>query len=133
MARLSIYNVKVQLSSSINLFHITLNMKAVLTNLRDLIYEQDSIRNMTVIAHVDHGKTTLTDILISKSGMLSEDRAGNMLKTDTMEEEQKRGISIKATSISLFYEKKEEVEKEGEKIEVKKPHIIHLIIIIEMK
>ena len=69
-------------------------MKAVLTNLRDLIYEQDSIRNMTVIAHVDHGKTTLTDILISKSGMLSEDRAGNMLKTDTMEEEQKRGISI---------------------------------------
>lgn len=102
-------------------------MKTVLTHLRNQVYEQESIRNMTVIAHVDHGKTTLTDILISKSGMLSEDKAGTMLKTDTMKEEQERGISIKATSISLFYEKKIEIEKEGEKIEESKPHIIHLI------
>lgn len=90
-------------------------MKTVLSNLRELIYEQDRIRNMTVIAHVDHGKTTLTDLLIARSGLLSDDKAGTALKTDTRKDEQERGISIKATSISLLHEKEVEEEKDGEK------------------
>ena len=90
-------------------------MQTVLSHLRELIYEQDSIRNMTVIAHVDHGKTTLTDLLVAKSGMLSDERAGTALKTDTRKDEQERGISIKATSISLFHEAEIEEEKESEK------------------
>ena len=102
-------------------------MQEVLENLRNLIYEQEYIRNMTVIAHVDHGKTTLTDLLLAKSGMLSDEKAGQALKTDLEEEEQERGISIKATSISLFHEAKVEDSKEEEGKEERKPHIIHLI------
>ena len=102
-------------------------MQEVLEHMRPLVYEQDRIRNMTVIAHVDHGKTTLTDLLVAKSGMLSDKRAGTALKTDTRKDEQERGISIKATSISLYHESEVEEEKEGEKCSVVKPHIIHLI------
>jgi len=102
-------------------------MQEVIDNLRNLVHEQESIRNMTVIAHVDHGKTTLTDLLVAKSGMLSDSRAGTALKTDNRKDEQERGISIKATSISLYHEALIEEEKDGEKCSSTKPHIIHLI------
>lgn len=82
---------------------------------------------MTVIAHVDHGKTTLTDLLVAKSGLLSDERAGTTLMTDTRKDEQERGISIKATSISLFHEKEIEEEKEGEKFKTTQEYVIHLI------
>ena len=90
-------------------------MQEVLENLRNLVHEQESIRNMTVIAHVDHGKTTLTDLLVAKSGMLSDSKAGTALKTDTRKDEKERGISIKATSISLYHEAQVDEEKDGEK------------------
>lgn len=102
-------------------------MQEVLSHIRELIYEQKCIRNMTVIAHVDHGKTTLTDLLIAKSGMLTDSRAGKAMKTDTRKDEQERGISIKATSISLYHETEEEETKGDETVIVKKPHIFHLI------
>jgi elongation factor 2 len=82
---------------------------------------------MTVIAHVDHGKTTLTDLLVAKSGLLSDSRAGTALKTDTLKLEQERGISIKATSISLYHETEIEEKKGEESVKVSAPHIIHLI------
>ena len=52
---------------------------------------------MSVIAHVDHGKTTLTDSLLSKSGIIAYSQAGTKRATDTREDEQKRGITIKST------------------------------------
>lgn len=102
-------------------------MQVVLEKARELIYEPDNIRNMTVIAHVDHGKTTLTDMLVAKSGMLSDARAGVACQTDLRKDEQERGISIKATSISLYHEAEVEEKKEEETCLVTKPHIIHLI------
>jgi elongation factor 2 len=59
---------------------------------------------MSVIAHVDHGKSTLTDSLIAKAGIIAGEAAGNARFTDTRADEQERGITIKSTGVSLFYE-----------------------------
>jgi elongation factor 2 len=63
-----------------------------------------NIRNMSVIAHVDHGKSTLSDSLISKAGIIAQANAGNARFMDTRDDEQARGITIKSTGVSLFYE-----------------------------
>ena len=59
---------------------------------------------MSVIAHVDHGKSTLTDSLVAKAGIIAGEAAGNARMTDTRLDEQERGITIKSTGISLYYE-----------------------------
>merc|ERR1719321_2448251 len=61
------------------------------------------IRNMSVIAHVDHGKSTLTDALVSKAGIISKAKAGDARFTDTRQDEQDRCITIKSTGISLYF------------------------------
>merc|ERR1711998_715789 len=65
---------------------------------------QDNIRNMCVIAHVDHGKSTLTDSLVSKAGIIASAKAGDTRFTDTRADEQERCITIKSTGISMYYE-----------------------------
>jgi len=57
---------------------------------------------MSVIAHVDHGKSTLTDSLLAKAGIISAGKAGDARATDTRQDEQDRGITIKSTAISLY-------------------------------
>jgi elongation factor 2 len=57
---------------------------------------------MSVIAHVDHGKSTLTDSLLAKAGIISAGKAGEARATDTRADEQERGITIKSTAISLY-------------------------------
>lgn len=59
---------------------------------------------MSVIAHVDHGKSTLTDSLICKAGIIASKVAGDARYTDTREDEKERGITIKSTGVSLYYE-----------------------------
>jgi len=59
---------------------------------------------MSVIAHVDHGKSTLTDSLIAKAGIIAGEAAGNARTTDTRQDEQDRGITIKSTGVSLYFE-----------------------------
>jgi len=63
-----------------------------------------NIRNMSVIAHVDHGKSTLTDSLVSKAGIINAARAGEARFTDTRQDEQDRFITIKSTAISMYFE-----------------------------
>lgn len=70
----------------------------------EAMYKPNNIRNMSVIAHVDHGKSTLTDSLIAKAGIISQDAAGLARQTDTRQDEKERGITIKSTGVSLFYE-----------------------------
>jgi len=65
--------------------------------------KQDNIRNMSVIAHVDHGKSTLTDSLVAAAGIIAMDSAGDARLTDTRADEQERFITIKSTGISLYY------------------------------
>jgi len=63
-----------------------------------------NIRNMSVIAHVDHGKSTLSDSLIAKAGIIASKAAGDARYMDTREDEKERGITIKSTGVSLYYE-----------------------------
>ncbi len=72
-----------------------------------LLMERDYVRNLGIIAHIDHGKSTLTDSLLAACGLLAEKVAGVARATDTREDEQERGITIKTTGISLVHELRE--------------------------
>jgi len=72
--------------------------------IRGLMDHVTNVRNMSVIAHVDHGKSTLTDSLVSKAGIISSAKAGEARFTDTRQDEQDRCITIKSTAISMFFE-----------------------------
>jgi elongation factor 2 len=90
--------------------------------IREIMYKPDNIRNMSVIAHVDHGKSTLTDSLIARAGIISENSAGDARFTDTRQDEKDRGITIKSTGVSLYYE----CDPSGMDKETK-PYLINLI------
>jgi len=81
--------------------------------LRGIMNHRANIRNMSVIAHVDHGKSTLTDSLLSKAGIIAAAAAGDMRYTDTRQDEIDRGITIKSTGVSLYYEMPKEDIPEG--------------------
>ena len=83
--------------------------------LRDLMDLKFNIRSMSVIAHVDHGKSTLTDSLVAKAGIIAQKHAGETRYTDTRADEAERGITIKSTGISMFFEYKMSA---GEKAEI---------------
>merc|ERR1712168_589454 len=74
---------------------------------RTCMDKKKNIRNMSVIAHVDHGKSTLTDSLVAKAGIIAASKAGETRATDTRKDEQERCITIKSTAISLFFEMEE--------------------------
>merc|ERR1711912_10202 len=78
--------------------------------MRETMDSPHNIRNMSVIAHVDHGKSTLTDSLIAKAGIISAADAGDKRNTDTRQDEQERGITIKSTGVSLYFEAPEVVK-----------------------
>jgi elongation factor 2 len=73
-----------------------------------LMGEKERIRNIGIVAHIDHGKTTLTDTLLAGAGMISEELAGKQLFMDYDEQEQARGITINAANVSILHEFKGE-------------------------
>merc|ERR1711970_515185 len=81
-----------------------------MTQMREIMDLPHNIRNMSVIAHVDHGKSTLTDSLIARAGIISAADAGDKRTTDTRQDEQDRCITIKSTGVSLYFEMREEMK-----------------------
>lgn len=68
-----------------------------------LMNTPEIIRNTSIIAHVDHGKTTLSDNLLAAAGIISEQTAGQKLFLDSWELEQKRQMTVFASNISLTH------------------------------
>ena len=61
------------------------------------------IRNIGIIAHVDHGKSTLTDNLLAEVGIINKDLAGTQLATDSYQTEKLKGITINSSTVSFLY------------------------------
>ncbi|ELZ11757.1 elongation factor EF-2 [Natrinema thermotolerans] len=82
--------------------------KKIVQECERLMDEPKNIRNIAIAAHVDHGKTTLTDNLLAGAGMISDETAGEQLAMDTEEDEQERGITIDAANVSMTHEYEDE-------------------------
>jgi len=63
----------------------------------------DLVRNMGIVAHIDHGKTTLSDSLLANAGLISYETAGKQLAMDFHDDEQQRGITINAANVSMVH------------------------------
>ncbi|MFH1586126.1 MAG: elongation factor EF-2 [archaeon] len=72
-------------------------------NIATLMKKQDHIRNIAIAAHIDHGKTTLSDNLLYGAGMMSAEVAGKQLALDFHADETERGITIDSASVSMIH------------------------------
>lgn len=79
------------------------NLRVSPRQLSDLQYNTSHVRNICIIAHIDHGKTTLADNIVCSNGIISPKMAGKLRYLDSTDDEQKRGITMYSSAISLLY------------------------------
>lgn len=77
--------------------------KDLTQKVQELMHEPNQIRNIGTVAHIDHGKTTFSDNLLSGAGMISEELAGKQLFMDFDPQEQERGITIWSANASMIH------------------------------
>jgi elongation factor 2 len=77
--------------------------EAMVELVESLMSNRQNIRNIGTVAHIDHGKTTLSDSLIAAAGLINQDLAGQVQMMDYEDQEQERGITINAANISMAF------------------------------
>lgn len=100
-------------------------MKLSPDTIANLQSNTSNVRNICILAHVDHGKTSLSDSLLATNGIISQRMAGKVRYLDSREDEQLRGITMESSAISLYF--KIMRKKEGSDETVTKEHLINLI------
>ena len=78
--------------------------KKTVERVTQLMNQPEHIRNIGIVAHIDHGKTTMSDNLLAGAGIISEELAGKACWMDSDAEEQARGITIDASNVSMVHE-----------------------------
>ncbi|EAU33916.1 hypothetical protein ATEG_06155 [Aspergillus terreus NIH2624] len=97
-------------------------------NVEDLVRLQrkpQDIRNICILAHVDHGKTSLTDSLIATNGIISPKLAGKIRYLDSRPDEQLRGITMESSAISLYFSMMRRPAPDADPVQ--KEYLINLI------
>ncbi|KAI0911898.1 P-loop containing nucleoside triphosphate hydrolase protein [Ustulina deusta] len=93
--------------------------------LASLQQQADDVRNICILAHVDHGKTSLTDALLATNGIISPKLAGKIRYLDSRPDEQIRGITMESSAISLYFSMLRRSARDAEP--VPKEYLINLI------
>ncbi|KAF4470879.1 elongation factor 2 [Fusarium albosuccineum] len=93
--------------------------------LASLQRQSNDIRNICILAHVDHGKTSLTDALLATNGIISPKLAGKIRYLDSRPDEQIRGITMESSAISLYFAMRRKVSAEAEP--ENKEYLVNLI------
>jgi elongation factor 2 len=78
-------------------------IKDIAAKVQELMNNPEQIRNIGTCAHIDHGKTTLSDNLLAGAGMISEELAGNIQAMDYDPQEKARGITINSANVSMIH------------------------------
>ena len=78
-------------------------MAKMVDRVKEVNNNPEKIRNIAICAHIDHGKTTLSDNLLAGAGMMSEDLAGKACVLDFHDDEAERGITIDSAAVSMVH------------------------------
>lgn len=74
--------------------------------IKNLMLKPNKVFNVSIVAHVDHGKTSLTDCLLASNAIISKRMAGKLKYLDSREDEQEKEITMKASAVSLMFQDK---------------------------